>query len=85
MSVAQARRLRRYATLAEKRLWSRLRNRQLGGLKFRRQEPIGSRIVDFFGAEAHLAIELDGSGHTYHAANVMDLDRELELHEKEFA
>jgi very-short-patch-repair endonuclease len=82
MSVAQARHLRRSATPAEKRLWSRLRNRQLADLKFRRQEPIGDRVVDFYCAEAHLAIELDGSGHTRREANISDLDRELELHEK---
>ena len=65
-AIQQARRLRRVATAPEKRLWSRLRNRQLAGLKFRRQEPICGRVVDFFCAEARLAIELDGSGHSRH-------------------
>lgn len=60
MSVQQARRLRKGATDAEKRLWSRLRNRQIGNLKFRRQHPYGNRVVDFFCDEAKLAIELDG-------------------------
>lgn len=40
-----------------------LRNRQLQGLKFRRQVPIGPFIVDFLCAEARLAIELDGDSH----------------------
>jgi len=62
--VQQARHLRRASMPHEKRLWWQLRDRKLGGLKFRRQVPIGDRIVDFFCAEAHLAIELDGSGHT---------------------
>ena len=81
-AVQQARRLRRVATRHEKKLWWHLRDRQPGGLKFRRQVPIGDRIVDFFCAEAHLAIELDGSGHTRHLSQTDDLDREIELHEK---
>jgi very-short-patch-repair endonuclease len=40
-----------------------LRNRQLGGLKFRRQHPIGPYIVDFFCHESKLVIELDGQSH----------------------
>ena len=82
MKVRQARYLRRNATAAEKRLWSRLKNRQTAGLKFRRQHPIATRVVDFFCAEAKLAIELDGSGHARHPARASDLDRELELQEK---
>ena len=82
MKVRQARYLRRNATAAEKRLWSRLKNRQTAGLKFRRQHPIATRVVDFFCAEAKLAIELDGSGHARHPTKAFDLDRELELHEK---
>jgi very-short-patch-repair endonuclease len=82
MSTGQARALRRTATLAERRLWSRLRNRQVCGLKFRRQETVGRRIVDFYCAEAKLAVELDGSGHRRHASETADLDKELELHER---
>jgi very-short-patch-repair endonuclease len=79
MSVARARHLRRIATPAEKKLWAKLRNRKLAGLKFRRQEPIGDRIVDFYCDEARLAVELDGSGHTYDGARASDLAREQEL------
>jgi very-short-patch-repair endonuclease len=79
MSVARARHLRRIATPAEKNLWARLRNRQLAGLEFRRQQPIGDRILDFYCAEARLAVELDGSGHACHAQSSLDLERELEL------
>jgi very-short-patch-repair endonuclease len=82
MKVQQARSLRKKATDAEKRLWSQLKNRQVAGLKFRRQHPIDDRIVDFFCAEAKLAIELDGSGHAGYLAKTSDLNRELELHEK---
>ena len=58
-----ARRLRREATDAEKLLWQRLRNRQLGGLKFRRQATIGPYIADFLCIEAGLIIEADGGQH----------------------
>jgi very-short-patch-repair endonuclease len=79
MSVARARHLRRTATPAEKKLWAKLRDRRLAGLKFRRQEPIGNRIVDFYCDEARLVVELDGSGHTYEGARASDLAREQEL------
>lgn len=81
MSVPQARRFRRKSTDAERKLWSRLRNRQAAGLKFRRQHPIGNRIADFFCAEANLAIELDGSGHTRHFGQTADVDRDIDFYE----
>jgi very-short-patch-repair endonuclease len=59
---ARARELRQPQTPAERVLWSRLRNRQLG-YKFRRQHPIGCYIVDFYCAERKLAIEIDGDSH----------------------
>lgn len=80
--VQQARSLRKRATDAEKLLWRRMRNRQLAGLKFRRQEPIGDRIADFYCAEARLVVEMDGSGRAYDTKRAADLARELELHEK---
>lgn len=58
-----ARQLRRDQTDAERILWSRLRNSQLKGFKFRRQYPIGPFFADFFCQEAKLVIELDGSQH----------------------
>jgi very-short-patch-repair endonuclease len=57
------RRLRQRQTEAEKKLWEYLRAKRLMGLKFRRQRPIGRYIADFYCAETHLAIELDGSVH----------------------
>jgi len=81
-AIQLARHFRKAQTRHEKRLWWQLRDRKLGGLKFRRQVPIGDRIVDFFCAEAGLAIELDGSGHTRHFTQNSDLDREIDLHEK---
>jgi len=49
-------------TDAERRLWARLRSGRISA-KFRRQEPIGSYIVDFACIERGLVIELDGSLH----------------------
>src|SRR5438876_12095670 len=64
MLSPHAKRLRRDETDAERKLWMRLRDRQLNGLKFRRQQPIGRYIVDFFCPESRLVIELDGGHHT---------------------
>jgi very-short-patch-repair endonuclease len=58
-----ARRLRRSQTDAERKLWSRLRDRRLYGVRFRRQHPIGPFIADFCCTEAKLVIELDGGQH----------------------
>ncbi|GMQ88373.1 MAG: endonuclease domain-containing protein [Gammaproteobacteria bacterium] len=55
--------LRGSLTDAEQRLWSILRQRQLGGFKFRRQHPLGNYILDFVCLEARLVIEVDGSQH----------------------
>jgi very-short-patch-repair endonuclease len=49
---------------AERLLWSRMRNRQLGNFKFRRQQPLCNFIGDFFCAEAKLVVELDGESHS---------------------
>jgi len=58
-----ARYLRKNSTEAEVRLWSLLRRRQLGGLKFRRQAVIGPFIADFACFTPRLIVELDGSQH----------------------
>ena len=58
-----ARNLRKNSTEAEKILWQRLKNKQLEGFKFRRQQIIGRYIVDFVNFERKLVIELDGSQH----------------------
>jgi very-short-patch-repair endonuclease len=62
-SPKTARRLRRQQTDAERLLWFRLRDRRLNGWKFKRQFPIDRYIVDFFCADAHLIVELDGGQH----------------------
>ena len=58
-----ARKLRRQMDLPEVLLWNRLRRRQLGGLHFRRQHPLGNYIIDFCCDEAKLAVEVDGYSH----------------------
>lgn len=61
--IPMARKLRREQTPAEAKLWAVLRNRQLEGLKFRRQHPIGAYVADFCCEEIGLIIELDGGQH----------------------
>lgn len=58
-----ARNLRKNKTKEESILWQLLRNRQFMGLKFKRQFPIGSYIVDFVCEEKKLVIEIDGGQH----------------------
>ena len=58
-----ARKLRRTMTAAERRLWARLRNRQMEGAKFVNQFPIGPHVADFACRDARLVIELDGGQH----------------------
>jgi adenine-specific DNA-methyltransferase len=58
-----AREMRREPTDAERRLWFILRDRKLGGFKFRRQHPVGGYIIDFFGMEANVGVEADGGQH----------------------
>ena len=55
--------LRSSETAAEALLWKRLRDRQVGGLKFRRQYSVGVYIVDFYCVVCRLAVELDGKTH----------------------
>jgi adenine-specific DNA-methyltransferase len=59
-----ARVMRHNPTDAEKLLWSKLRDRQLNGHKFRRQVPVAGFIVDFLCMKKMLAVELDGGQHT---------------------
>ncbi|MDC9823128.1 endonuclease domain-containing protein [Devosia sp. ZB163] len=61
--VARARSLRENSTDAERKLWYRLRDRQLLGCKFVRQQPVGSYVVDFACRERDLIVELDGGQH----------------------
>ncbi len=62
-NVKFARTLRHTQTNGERKLWSFLRGRRLGGYKFRRQHPIGPYIADFCCEEKFLIVEIDGSQH----------------------
>jgi very-short-patch-repair endonuclease len=68
MSIERARRLRKNLTDAERRLWSKLRRRQLDGFRFRRQAPLGIYFVDFLCLEERLIIEVDGGQHAIEQA-----------------
>src|SRR5271169_3983788 len=61
--TSSSRHLRGKATIAEQRLWNRVRSRAIGGMKFVRQEPIGPYIVDLVCREQRLIIEIDGGQH----------------------
>ena len=58
-----ARELRKYYTDTEQHLWRHLRDRQIEGFKFRRQQPIGRYVVDFVNFEKKVIEELDGGHH----------------------
>jgi very-short-patch-repair endonuclease len=59
----RARDMRQQPNDAEAMVWNALRDRQIGGYKFRRQFAIGNYIADFYCADAQLIVELDGETH----------------------
>ena len=59
----QARSLRRRMTEAENVMWSKLRDRRLDGIKFKRQKPIAGYIVDFVALNLKVIVEIDGGQH----------------------
>ena len=75
-SIRIARQLRVNQTDAEKVLWNRIRNRQIDGHKFVRQQPISGYICDFVCREKQLVIEVDGGQHNESTADVIR-DRHL--------
>ena len=74
--IEQARHMRADPTHAEALLWEKLRKRQLGDLKFRRQHIIYVFIVDFYCPAAKLVIEIDGPVH----AEQEEYDQEREAY-----
>lgn len=75
LKINLARRLRREQTEAERKVWSMLRRHQMEGVQFRRQQPNGSFIADFYCAAAKLVIELDGGQHGEDAIAARDAER----------
>ena len=64
------------STPAEKLLWSKIRNKQLGGFKFRFQHPVHRFIADFYCHEKRLIIEIDGGYHFEKEQEELDKGRE---------
>jgi very-short-patch-repair endonuclease len=79
LRLQRARQLRGQMTFPERLLWSSLRNRNLFGLKFRRQVPLGPFVLDYFCADHALCVELDGQSHDGKA----DADRQREAYLRE--
>ena len=77
-NVDRARVLRKSMTLPEGVLWQALRTRP-GGLRFRRQHPIGGYVVDFACLSARLLIEVDGDVHSYGVVAAVDRLRQSDL------
>ena len=63
--------------MVESLLWSKLRARQLQGIKFRRQQPIKNFIVDFVSFEKRIVIEIDGGQHKMNKEKDNERDRFL--------
>jgi adenine-specific DNA-methyltransferase len=61
-------------------LWTHLRNKQLDGFRFRRQQPMGPYIVDFYCSDAALVIEVDGGQHARNDVADEQRSRWLESH-----
>ena len=78
MASPIARRLRTNQTHAEKRLWSRLRAKQIDGVRFRRQVPFDKYIVDFYCHSARLVVEIDRGQHAERAEEDAARTRHLE-------
>jgi very-short-patch-repair endonuclease len=71
--------LRKNMTPVEKELWKHLKNKQILGLRFRRQHPIDIFIADFYCHKIKLVIELDGQIHSTPENIEYDENRTAEL------
>ena len=80
--VALARKLRQSPTDAERALWAKLRNKQLEGVKFRRQQPLDAYIIDFVSSERKIIVEIDGGQHNEEEVSKRDEERATWLKER---
>lgn len=80
-TFVRARDLRGRMTNAEEIVWRALRGRKFLGLKFRRQMPLGSYIVDFACVERRLVVECDGRTHDNDDRRAHDMRRDAWLRE----
>jgi very-short-patch-repair endonuclease len=78
-TIEFAKNLRKKMTVCEKILWKRLKDKNIRGVKFRRQHPIGYYIADFYCHEARLVIEVDGPVHSNSERKEHDENRTAEL------
>lgn len=76
-----SRELRSTMTDAEISLWSKLRRKQLDGLQFYRQKPLGNYIVDFYCPAAQLVVEIDGGQHYTEQGRAQDSRRDAFLND----
>ena len=74
-----ARHLRTTMTDTEQQLWARLRRKNLLGVQFYRQKPLGNYIVDFYAPSAGLVVEIDGSQHLEEVHATRDTQRDAYL------
>lgn len=79
---SNSRQLRKNQTNCEALLWFRLRRKQILGIQFYRQRPIGNYIVDFYAPKVKLVVELDGSQHFEEKQKAYDLKRDACLKEQ---
>lgn len=77
-----SRSLRTNQTEAEKRLWFKLRRKQLNGRQFYRQKPLGKFIVDFYAPSVNLVIEIDGGQHFTEEGKEADYARDQYFNER---
>ena len=75
-TISRARQLRQQMSLPERLLWNALKTKQIG-LRFRRQQPAGPYILDFYCHSAKLCVEVDGQSHEFQGQ--YDADRDLWL------
>ncbi|MBN1471007.1 MAG: endonuclease domain-containing protein [Syntrophaceae bacterium] len=80
--IALGKGLRKRPTHAEQLLWNKLRQKQMEGFKFRRQQPIDNYIVDFICFEKRIIVEVDGGQHAIQ--NKDDIVRDSYLRQKGF-
>ncbi|MCX6249537.1 MAG: endonuclease domain-containing protein [Bacteroidetes bacterium] len=78
-TIEFAKLLRRRLTPAEKLIWQRLKGKNIKGMKFRRQQPIGHYIADFYCHEIRLVIEIDGPIHLNKERSLYDKSRTAEM------
>ena len=79
-----AREQRAQGVRAETLIWRAVRDRRCDGVKFQRQVPLQTYIVDFVCFERRLVVEIDGPSHEGAAQIVADSARDAWLREQGF-